>query len=121
MQAQSEIVKSMKIRLGELRRLISEAIDEVGQFKPGDWVVLQKQQSWDRNGGKAVQILKIEPHGNYDMCVIKTYDGTSSQRADIMLKGARMATPDEIQKSQADMSQEQEWMAKGIDTSREGT
>ena len=120
MPPQSKIVRNMKIKLGALRRLISETL-EVSQFKAGDWVVLQKQDSWDRHGGKAVEIVRLEPHGDYEMCVIRTADGTSSQRSDIMLKGARLARPDEIQQSQGNLSKEREWMAKSIDTSREGT
>lgn len=112
----------MKIKLGTLRRYISEAMEGPSeQFKVGDWVVLQKKDSWDRHGGKAVEIARMEPRGNITMCVIKTADGTSSQRADIMLQGARMATPEEIQQSQGNLSKEREWMAKSIDTSREGT
>jgi hypothetical protein len=113
----------MKIKVGELRGLISEALDasQPGNFKPGDWVVLQKQGPGDRRGGKAVEIVRMEPHGHYSMCVIKTADGTSSQRADIMLQGARPATPEEIQKSQGDLDKEQAWMAKTIDSGRQGT
>lgn len=111
----------MKIRLGELRRLISETIASTQQFKAGDWVVLQKKDVRDRHAGKAVEIVRMEPHGTYEMCVIRTADGTSSQRADIMLNGARMASPGEIQRAQSELSKEQAWMAKNIDTSREGT
>ncbi len=116
----------MKITVGALRKILRETLDEAwgdDKLDVGDWVVLQNDGG--KFKGQAVEISKFEKldHKGQEiwLCTVKTADGTSSQRADIMLDGARRATPEEIQRAQDSLGKEREWMAKSIDTSREGT
>ncbi len=110
----------MKIKVGNLRALIREALAEAwgdAKLDTGDWVKLAD--------GTVSEILKFEEKEykgqSYWLCTIRTVDGTRQQRADVMLKGATKASPEEIQQTQAKWGSEREWMAKNIDTSREGT
>jgi hypothetical protein len=109
----------MKIRVGKLRGLIREALESSetwGEFKAGDWVRL--------DDGRVLELVGFKPaYAGSDviMAVCHTADGTTSRRADAMLSGAQKASPEEIQQAQAGRESERQWMAKSIDTSREGT
>lgn len=109
----------MKIRVGKLRSLIREALDSSGswgEFKAGDWVRFQ-----DGSVRELVGFKSAYAGSDVIMAVAHTADGTTSQRADIMLAGAQKASPEEIQKAQTGRESERQWMAKNIDSSREGT
>lgn len=110
----------MKIKVGQLRALIKEALMEAWgdeNLDVGDWVKLAD--------GTVSEILKFEEKEykgqSYWLVTIRTVDGTRQQRADVMLQGAKRASPEEIQQTQSKWGSEREWMAKHIDTSREGT
>lgn len=109
----------MKIRIRQLRSIIKEALDETGQgdFKVGDWIKLASGGVHELLGFEE-QSYKGTP---YTLAKVRTVDGTRSQRSDVMFQGARLATPEEVEKAKTDTEAERSWMAKNIDTSREGT
>jgi hypothetical protein len=107
----------MKIKVGRLRTLIKEVLTEVWgdeKFDVGDWVKLAD--------GTVSQILKFEEKEykgqSYWLVTIRTVDGTRQQRVDVMLRGAKRASPEEIQQTKSKWKSERK---KYIDTSREGT
>lgn len=95
-------------------------LPEYEGLKPGQWIKL--------NDGTVVQLKRIQrrkgPPGYDDYVyaeVHTTFGHDTGQRADLLLKGAVPATPEEVADVQERGRKHSEWMSTQIDTSREGT
>lgn len=87
-------------------------------LKVGEWLRL--------NDGTIGQLKKVQQFnnsaGSYTTAYVDTHFGHGiEQRADIILKGARPATSEEVTDAEGRGKKHSEWMSTQIDTSREGT
>ena len=113
----------MKIQLGKLRKIIREAagehdLTEYEGFEVGEW--------YTDSRGNVSQLIRLRTQQSqtgesYVMARTQTSHSYVDQRFEFWAEDKRLATPEEVADAQAAWEQNREWMAKNIDTSREGT
>lgn len=95
-------------------------LPEYDGFKPGEWLKLAD--------GTVARLEYVEnkkspqdPEGYNFAWLHSTFESDFGQRAEMILRGARKATPEEVADAEARGKKHSEWLNTQIDSSREGT
>ncbi len=115
----------MKIKLGTLRHLIREAAGEKLQnyqgFTVGQWY--KEKNGGLRSVGQLISLTvnKASATEEYVMPMMRYGGHNSGRRFEFWAPDMVPATPEEVEQAQAAWKEESDYMARHIDTSREGT
>lgn len=107
----------MKIKLSDLHRIIKEAAAGTPEIQAGDWVKYINKPDWVQSNDVG-QVQRIFKRNDGKMIATVSYGQVST---DNFLENLMLASSEEIKAAQEKQEADRSYMAKMINTSREGT